>query len=333
MATKILFLTASGETQPSVRFRVLPYVKLGREKGLEVSWKRIPKSIFQRYTFFSRLPKADIYIVQSKLFSAKEVSSLKRRCGMLVYDFDDAVWTMPPFDLEIPKKRRKAAKAASRFANQCAKADLCIAGNRFLAEKAFSYQENVAIIPTGLDTDTYVPGRSGNESGCALVGWMGTSGYLDWVQEPISLLQKHVGTIQLSVISNAQYKGTGKENVMWAAWSSDKEVSQLQAMDIGLMPLEDSEYSCGKCGFKILQYMACGAVPIASDVGFNAEIIEHGIDGFLVRQPEDWEKHVIRLAEDDDLRQRMAEAARNKVVSEFDLKAVATALWKALGIS
>lgn len=332
MALNILFLTASGETQPSVRFRVLPFVRLGQEKGLKVAWKRIPKSIFSRYTFFSRLPRADIYIVQSKLFSSKEVSSLKRRCDTLVYDFDDAVWTMPPFDLAVPKKRRKAEKAAKRFANQCAKADMCIAGNRFLAENAAAYQDNIAIIPTGLDTDTYVPGRSGNVSGATLVGWMGTSGYLDWVQEPISKLQDHVGDIQISIISNAQYTGIGQENVMWAAWSSEQEVSQLQAMDIGLMPLEESEYSKGKCGFKILQYMACGAVPIASDVGFNAEIIEHGIDGFLVRQPEDWKTHVLRLAEDKELRQRMAEAARNKVVSEFDLKAVAQSLWKALGI-
>ena len=146
------------------------------------------------------------------------------------------------------------------------------------------------------------------------------------------MLKEHIGKIQFSVISNALYTGDGKENVMWAAWSPDKEISQLQAMDIGLMPLEDSEYSRGKCGFKILQYMACGAVPVASDVGFNAEIIEHGIDGFLVRKPEDWKRHVMRLAEDEKLRANMAEAARRKVVSEFDLKAVANSLWKALGI-
>jgi len=332
MPPSILFLTPSGPNLPSVRFRVLPLVELGREKGFNVSWKRIPKSIFQRYTFFSRMPKADIYIVQAKLFSPWEVRSLKRRCGKLVYDFDDAVWTIPQFDMISAKKRRKASKAASYFANQCAQADLCIAGNRFLADHAQEYQDNIAIIPTGLDTDKYVPGRSGNESTTPLVGWMGTSGYLDWVQEPIGMLQKHVGDIQISIISNAQYTGIGQENTMWAAWSADKEVSQLQAMDIGLMPLEDSEYSRGKCGFKILQYMACGAVPVASDVGFNAEIIEHGIDGFLVRKPEDWTTHVLRLAKDDALRQQMAEAARRKVVSEFDLKVVAESLWKALGI-
>lgn len=332
MATKIIFLAPSGATQPSVRFRILPFVELGQAKGLDVSWKRIPKSVFSRFAFFATLPKADIYIIQSKLFSAKEVRTLKLKCSKLVYDYDDAVWTVPPFDMEVPKKRRKAARAARRFANQCAKADLCIAGNRFLADKGFEYQDNIRIIPTGLNTDTYVTGRSGNRSGVPLVGWMGTSGYLDWVQEPISWLQNQVGSIQLSVISNAQYTGRGQENVMWAAWSSDKEVSQLQAMDIGLMPLEDSEYSRGKCGFKILQYMACGAVPVASDVGFNAEIIEHGLDGFLVRTPEDWKTHVMRLATDDALRQTMAEAARRKVVTEFDIKAVADMLWTALGV-
>ena len=332
MATKILFLTPSGATLPSVRFRVLPFVKLGLEKGLDISWKRIPKSIFQRFSFFRRLPKADIYIVQAKLFSAREVNSLKHRCGMLVYDFDDAVWTMPPFDLAFLRKRRKAERAARLFANQCAKADLCIAGNRFLADKAAQYQNNISIIPTGLDTEGYRPDANRMKNEAVIVGWMGTSGYLDYVEKPISLLKDQVGAIQFSVISNAQYTGDGKRNVIWTAWSSDNEISQLQAMDIGLMPLENSEYSRGKCGFKILQYMACGAVPVASDIGFNAEIIEHGIDGFLVREPEDWKHYVMKLVNDPELRNKMRDAARSKVTSEFDIKMVAASLWKSLGV-
>ncbi|WP_319780612.1 glycosyltransferase family 4 protein [Maridesulfovibrio sp.] len=332
MATQIIYLTPAGATLPSVRFRVLPFVELGNGKGLDVSWQRVPKSIFNRLVFFARLPKAEIYIIQAKLFSAQEISVLKHKCDMLVFDYDDAVWTMPPFDLANLKKRRKAAKCASRFANQCAKADLCIAGNRFLAEKGHHYQDNIAVIPTGLDTKKYVAGRNNRPNSVPVVGWMGTSSYLDWVQEPISKLQRHVGSIQFSIISNAQYTGEGKEHVKWAAWSSEKEVSQLQAMDIGLMPLENNEYTRGKCGFKILQYMACGVVPVAADVGFNAEIIEHGIDGFLVRTPEEWETYIMRLAEDNSLRQAMAEAARKKVVAEFDIRVMADSLWRALGV-
>ncbi|WP_419781074.1 glycosyltransferase family 4 protein [Maridesulfovibrio sp.] len=332
MKNSIIYLTPAGATLPSVRFRVLPFVELGKARGLDISWERVPKSIFKRLSFFASLPKADIYIIQAKLFSKTEINILKCKCGMLAFDYDDAVWTLPPFDLSNPKKKRKADKSARRFANQCAKAELCIAGNNFLAAKGANYQDNIAVIPTGLDTKKYTMKRQDSPVSAPLVGWMGTSSYLDWVQEPISRLQQHIGSIQFSIISNAQYTGVGKDNVMYAAWSSENEVAQLQAMDIGLMPLEDSEYSCGKCGFKILQYMACGVVPVAADVGFNTEIIEHGKDGFLVSNPDEWTEHVMRLAEDPELRKNMAEAARKKVVAQFDIRVMADALWRALGV-
>lgn len=332
MAIRIGFLTPSGANLPSVRFRVLPFVDLGRQQGLDFFWKRIPKSMVRRYSFFSRLPWADVYVVQQKLFSSLELSALRRKCGKLVFDFDDAVWTLPAHDLQGMKQRRRAAKFADRFGRQCAFSDLCIAGNRFLADKALEYQRNVSILPTGLDTDKYVCGSGGNEGDAVLVGWMGTSGNLPYLDEPMEALTPHVGPIQFSVVSNARYEGVGKDVTFWSAWSPELEVRQLQAMHIGLMPLHDTEYTRGKCGFKILQYMACGVVPVASDVGANAEIIEHGMDGFLVRKPEEWAEYVLRLAHDPDLREKMAQAARRKVVAEFDIKALADRLWRVLGV-
>jgi glycosyltransferase involved in cell wall biosynthesis len=97
-------------------------------------------------------------------------------------------------------------------------------------------------------------------------------------------------------------------------------------MDVGLMPLTDDEYTRGKCGFKLLQYMACGVVPVASDVGFNREIVEHGETGFLASSPEDFTPYVRRLLDDEGLRKDMARAARRSVVERFSLEAA----WKRL---
>ena len=98
------------------------------------------------------------------------------------------------------------------------------------------------------------------------------------------------------------------------------------------MPLTDDAYTRGKCGFKLLQYMATGAVPVASDVGFNREIVRHGENGLLVREPGDWARHVAALAEDPAMRARLSAAARKTVVERFSLDKTAKKLWTALGL-
>jgi glycosyltransferase involved in cell wall biosynthesis len=83
--------------------------------------------------------------------------------------------------------------------------------------------------------------------------------------------------------------------------------------------LKDDPYTRGKCGFKLLQYMSCGVVPIASSVGFNKEIISHGVDGFLVTRESQWKEFASTLFNDRNLLEQMAQKARLKVVNSFDI--------------
>ncbi|MDR1241245.1 MAG: glycosyltransferase, partial [Deltaproteobacteria bacterium] len=103
----------------------------------------------------------------------------------------------------------------------------------------------------------------------------------------------------------------------------------LQSFDIGLMPLEDTPYTRGKGGFKLLQYMACGVVPVASAVGMNKEIITHGRDGFLVRKGESWKPYVESLL-NSELRAKMGEEARKTVCTRFDLQKIVDPVYAVL---
>ncbi|MBI9079777.1 MAG: glycosyltransferase family 4 protein [Pseudodesulfovibrio sp.] len=315
---KIVLLTPSGVSFSSTRFRMIPYVEIGRQEGVDVWCEQVPRDFLRRCVFFSRLPKADVIVVFRELLSFHELKMVKRLCHRLVYDFDEAVWTRPPH-VNLRGNERRITKAARRFRRVCAEADLCIAGNRYLADTALQHQDTVRIVSTVMDTEAYIPGSGGNEGGTVLVGWMGESRDVSYLNGPMKQLGKHAGRIQFLVISDTQYSGPAKEYVFWSTWSEDKEISQLQRMDIGMVPLFDNEYTRGDCGALVLRYMACGVPVIASDVGANSEIVDHGIDGFLVKDRDDWAKCAMRLTEDSRLRQNMAEAARGKVVAKYGL--------------
>jgi len=312
-----------------VRFRVLPFVAAARERGLDAAWRRYPKTALARAGFLATLPKTPIVVLQKKLVSRAELALLRFRSGRLIFDFDDALWAAHPNQGACGGVANE--RDLRRLLTVCSGVDTVIAGNAFLADKVREASRRVEILPTPLDTDLYVPGASRPGGRQAVVGWMGTSCNLFFLPPLFEALASLAGSVRLSVISDADYPlPAGFEGVS-RRWSPEDEIAQLQAMDIGLMPLTDDEYTRGKCGFKLLQYMACGAVPVASDLGFNREIVTHGRDGFLAQTPEDFAQYVGLLARDPDLRREMAARARRTVEDRFSLAMAATTLWDILG--
>ena len=111
-----------------------------------------------------------------------------------------------------------------------------------------------------------------------------------------------------------------------ARWSLDDEVRLFNTCDIGVYPLTDDEWSRGKCGFKAIQFMACGVPVVASAVGVNREIIQDGVNGFLASSEAEWVDKIRRLLNDATLRRRMAEAGRRTVERSYSLHVHAPAL-------
>ncbi|MBE0665612.1 MAG: glycosyltransferase [Candidatus Aminicenantes bacterium] len=112
------------------------------------------------------------------------------------------------------------------------------------------------------------------------------------------------------------------ERIEFKAWQAETEADDLRLFDIGLMPLADDPYTRGKCGFKLLQYMAVGIPVVASPVGFNNEIVEAGTNGFLAANENDWLERISILLRDESLRRRMGEKGRQRVLREYSLQAL-----------
>jgi glycosyltransferase involved in cell wall biosynthesis len=72
--------------------------------------------------------------------------------------------------------------------------------------------------------------------------------------------------------------------------------------------------------------MAAGLPVIASPVGVNSEIVDHGITGFLASSTEEWVKYLRILKDDLELRRTMGLAGRRIVEKKYSLEIVSPKL-------
>jgi glycosyltransferase involved in cell wall biosynthesis len=114
------------------------------------------------------------------------------------------------------------------------------------------------------------------------------------------------------------------------AWSLADEVTLFNTCDIGVYPLTDDDWARGKCGFKAIQYMACGVPVVAQAVGVNREIIRDGENGFLASTRAEWREKLGRLLTDPALRARFAVAGRRTIEARYSLSVNAPRLETAI---
>jgi glycosyltransferase involved in cell wall biosynthesis len=206
-------------------------------------------------------------------------------------------------------------------------ATLVIAGNEYLAQRArAARKQGVAVVPTVVDLDRYVKTKS-KETHHLTIGWIGsptTSRYLTQIA-PVLTSVAIDQNVRIVAVGAAQDDLKGLPIDVWD-WSEATEVESIRSFDIGIMPLPDEPWERGKCGYKLIQYMACCKPVVASPMGVNCEIVEHGVNGFLVSTQEEWIESFRLLKADPKLRRRMGEAGYQKVVKKYSLQVTAPRL-------
>lgn len=202
-------------------------------------------------------------------------------------------------------------------------ARLVTVGNAYLADYArHAGAKRVEILPTVIDLERYSR-PLGNEisSKAFTIGWIGTPATVKYLHAKAHVLRKVCagGRGRVLLIGSGLVNFTGL-SVELLQWDETTEVDHLKKFDVGIMPLPDEPWERGKCGFKLIQYMACGMPVVASPVGVNSEIIDHGVNGFLADTPDDWERALCSLRDDPGLRERMGMAGRMKVEERYSLQ-------------
>ncbi len=347
---KVTALT-SGHNTPSARFRVRQYLPRLKSLGVEVTdycpaisnSARLPgslRNVRRRY-----LPP--IMVAQSLLNVALrvpgvsgshrgDVTWLERNFAPglddlafvlkrpLVVDIDDAIWLYNPFGVSMIRRL-------------VSRADAIFAGNQYLAEWCRPYCSNVHVIPTGIDTERFRPVTVPRENAEGFViGWTGTSGnfrFLRNIEDALAaFLRTHPGAIFLVVADEKpNLPALPQEQLRYVQWNASIEHEVLAQMDVGIMPIDDSDLSRGKCSFKMLQYMAAGIPVVVSPYGMNAELLAIDRIGFGAASSDDWVGALQSLYSDEALRKRLGAAGRAVAEAGFSTASVATKIANAFG--
>ena len=341
---KVLALTRYGRLGASSRMRTHQYVQSWQAMGIDVqvspllrddyikrlyakkttNWLAVIYDYLMQAIRLSSARKYDLVWIEKELFPnlpawfEQMLSALNIR---YVVDYDDAIFHN--YDLNLrPAKRLLADKIDKVMRNSA----LVVCGNAYLAERAHTAgSRRVEIVPTVVDLDRYAVVKSKIRPGL-VVGWIGspsTVKYLDVVLPALKIVASEF-PLQLRIIG-AQLASLDLD-VVCSSWSEESEASQIQDFDVGIMPLIDCPWERGKCGYKLVQYMACGRPVVASPVGVNKDIVVHGINGYLASTIDEWALAFRSLYLDSHSRLVMGEKGRMLVEEKYCLQITAPRL-------
>lgn len=204
------------------------------------------------------------------------------------------------------------------------RADAVVAGNpvmmRYAAEAG---ARSVHLVYSAVDTALFPPQPRPETF---TVGWIGTpmtaAQSLHLVREPLArFLARTKAEAYFIGMDEGQFPDLPGRRL---AWSEDIEREILPRLSVGLCPLEDSPWTRGKSGYKIIQYMAAGKPALASPVGIAADLVEDGATGFHCQTPEDWYSRLMQLHTDPHLLAAQGALSRERAVTRYD-SSIATA--------
>ena len=340
---RILFIVPYPAEGPSSRLRVEQFLPYLRKEGIEYKIRPfvfrnfysvlyskgnyVKKIIFFLWSFFGRLIDMIRFIRYDVFFIHRETCPIgppffewfAHKCGKrIIFDFDDAVYL---------SNKSRANNFIEHFKNPgkipyiIKISNRVIAGNKYLSEYALKFNKNVEIIPTCVDTDTYlnVNGKIGLDG--LTIGWIGsatTVEYLNILKDVFVILQKKYPCLEYKIIGG-EFKIEGLNCITNKSWRLESEILDLRSIDIGVMPMPDNEWTRGKCGFKALLYMSMQIPCVCSPVGVNKDIIEEGVNGFLAASQGEWIDALSDLIENSDLRQKIGRAGRKTVEEKFSV--------------
>jgi len=292
------------------------YLKAKYSKN-HISFLYIIKLVAKRIYHVICSSKYDIVWVEKELFPwfprifECYLSSINTKT---VFDYDDAIHHI--YDKNDNSFIKKLfGKKIKRIMK---KSSVVTVGNEYLNRYAKkSGARKVIYLPTCVNTNILV-NKDNTQNKKIIIGWIGTPYTFKYVIKYLPNFKK------ISYDKNVEFHFCGagsslldNQTFVNVNWGVELEKSFLTKIDIGIMPLFDDFFEKGKCGYKLLQYMSYSKPVVASPVGANKKIVEHGYNGFLCNTIVEWENALLKLISDKNMRINMGKNGRKKVIGDY----------------
>jgi glycosyltransferase involved in cell wall biosynthesis len=313
-----VFCLVSGPDHVCCRYRLAAFAPQLAAAGHTLELTRLPASWWERLLLFRKL-RGEAVLIQRHLLPVWQLTMLRRWVRLLLVDVDDAVWLRDSYDargLHHPRKLQ-------RFAAVCRAADAVLAGNAFLAAQVERLGGSPVLVPTCVDVHRYHPASDRERRDGRTLVWVGSSSTLQGLERIAPLLDEvaqAVPGLRLKIVCD-RFPTFRHLPILPVPWSEATEAAEIADADIGISWIPDDDWSRGKCGLKLLQYMAAGLPTIANSVGVHPQIVRHGDTGFLADNAEQWRYAVVRLLGDPQMRREMGADGRRLVEQSYSVEA------------
>jgi glycosyltransferase involved in cell wall biosynthesis len=241
------------------------------------------------------------------------------RTKRLVFDFDDAVF------LAAPERTRAVVAHAWRV----------VAGSHLLYDYARPLNANTELIPSAVAAEQYSPSQETAPRRVPCIGWIGSVGTLPQLAIVAPALRQLAAD---GVPFELLLAGTGGRRDLLPdlhgvavrevpSYTGDELPGIVDGLDIGIMPLEDTEWARGKCAMKALVYMAGGRPVVLSPVGENRYVVKDGENGFFADTTDEWVDRLARLLGDVTMRVAQGMRGRSVAVEQYSTTVCYRKLW------
>jgi glycosyltransferase involved in cell wall biosynthesis len=344
---RVLLLSRYGRRGASSRLRSYQYLPYLRAAGFDIEVCQLLDDSYLEALYFGglRLPSVirgylrrvtklmfgrryDLIWIEKEFFPwvpylLERVVAYRHRKTPLLADYDDAVFQR----YEDHSCRVLRSLMKNKIPLTMERASIVVAGSEYLAAYASANgARRVELLPTVVDTQRYVS-TAPEKHELLRIGWIGSPKTFKYLASVLPAILESIQGYAAEVVAiGGGMQHELPRSVQIRSWSEDAEVNELQRIDIGIMPIPDEPFERGKCGYKLIQYMASGKPVVASPVGENINIVAHGVTGFLATTSRDWSNAIRTLLNDAGLRKRMGAAGRSLAETKYSLKVAAPRL-------
>ncbi len=310
-SSRTLLVIAKDQHGSSTRYRAGQFRDQLASAGWVMTILAVGDEQASRRQMLQMARAADVVLVLRKTFGPLVTRLLKRTSKRLLFDFDDAIF--------VASSGKSSRTRERRFARMVRGCDQVWAGNDFLAKEARRWNQRVMVLPTVVDEGAYLQtDQRPLSNGYIDLVWIGSRSTRKYLQRLIPVfnrLARQRSDIRLKVVADFELDGLELVQLV-IPWSEQSEADALASAHIGLAPLPDNDWTRGKCGLKVLQYMAAGLPVVTDAVGVNQQMVVNDETGLVVLNDQQWLDAVLRLVDNPQLRKQMGAAGRRRLIDE-----------------